>query len=87
MRAVRFSILCHGFVIGTNTDPSIDMSSLAISVNSVATMLKTFFNDLAEPLVPRYLHAELMEAEGEVTCQLRCFGGISFVVIVSFLCH
>ncbi|XP_076471931.1 rho GTPase-activating protein 190-like isoform X2 [Babylonia areolata] len=45
-------------------DPNVDILSLDIPINAVATVLKSFFNDLSEPLVPRALHAELMEAAG-----------------------
>ena len=39
-----------------------DILSLDIPVNAIATVLKSFFNDLTEPLVPRFLHDELIEA-------------------------
>lgn len=45
-------------------DPNVDILSLDVPVSAIATVLKSFFNDLTEPLVPRFLHAELMEAAG-----------------------
>ncbi|XP_033752621.1 rho GTPase-activating protein 5-like [Pecten maximus] len=42
-------------------DPSQDIKSLEIQVNAVATVLKNFFNE-TEPLIPSYLHDELLEA-------------------------
>jgi hypothetical protein len=42
----------------------VDINTLDVPVSAIATVLKSFFNDLAEPLVPSFLHAELMEAAG-----------------------
>ena len=44
------------------SDPNVDIHSLDIPVNAVATALKGFFSELAEPLVPSRLHDELIEA-------------------------
>ncbi len=38
-----------------------DIHTLDIPVNAVATALKGFFSDLPEPLVPNYFYDELME--------------------------
>lgn len=46
------------------SDPNVDIAALEIPVNAVATVLKSFFNDLTEPLVPTFLHDELIEAAG-----------------------
>ena len=43
-------------------DPYVDIQSLDIPVNAVATALKGFFSELAEPLVPTYLHNDMIEA-------------------------
>ncbi|CAE1156293.1 ARHGAP5 [Acanthosepion pharaonis] len=45
-------------------DPSVDIQSLDIQVNAVATALKGFFNDLMEALLPSTLINELTEASG-----------------------
>lgn len=45
------------------SDPSLDIHTLDIQVNAVATVLKNFFND-TEPLIPPSLHDELLEAAG-----------------------
>lgn len=45
------------------SDPSLDIHTLDIQVNAVATVLKNFFND-TEPLIPPGLHDELLEAAG-----------------------
>ncbi|XP_062601720.1 rho GTPase-activating protein 190-like isoform X2 [Saccostrea cucullata] len=49
-------------------DPSIDIHSLDIQVNAVATVLKNFIND-TEPLIPPSLHDELLEAAAKITEQ------------------
>lgn len=46
------------------TDSTVDISSLEIQVNAVATVLKAFFADLTDPLVPVNLYDELKEASG-----------------------
>ncbi|XP_074660547.1 rho GTPase-activating protein 190-like [Tubulanus polymorphus] len=43
-------------------DTNIPIGVLDIPVNAVATALKTFFSELAEPLVPSHLYDELIEA-------------------------
>ena len=48
------------------SDPNVDILSLDIPVNAIATVLKSFFNDLTEPLVPRFLHDELIEAASKL---------------------
>ena len=53
----RILILCH-------SDPHVDFHSLDIPVNAVATALKQFFSDLAEPVIPAYHYGELTEAAG-----------------------
>ncbi|XP_053384790.1 rho GTPase-activating protein 190-like isoform X4 [Mercenaria mercenaria] len=45
-----------------NEDSNVDISSLDIQVNAVATVLKAFFADLSDPLVPMSLYDELIEA-------------------------
>ena len=45
------------------TDPCVDIRSLDIQVNTVATVLKAFFKD-TEPLIPSFLQEELLEAAG-----------------------
>lgn len=47
-------------------DPSLDIHTLDIQVNAVATVLKNFFND-TEPLIPPSLHDELLEAAANIT--------------------
>ncbi|KAL3841673.1 hypothetical protein ACJMK2_019787 [Sinanodonta woodiana] len=47
-----------------NEDSNVDISTLEIQVNAVATVLKAFFNDLSDPLVPVALYDELIEASG-----------------------
>lgn len=47
-------------------DPSVDIQSLDIQVNAVATALKGFFNDLMEALLPSTLINELTEASGKL---------------------
>lgn len=47
-------------------DPSLDIHTLDIQVNAVATVLKNFFND-TEPLIPPSLHDELLEAAAKIT--------------------
>ncbi|XP_071121555.1 rho GTPase-activating protein 190-like isoform X18 [Mytilus edulis] len=42
-------------------DPNVDIRSLDIQVNTVATVLKSFFKD-TEPLIPPQLQEELLEA-------------------------
>ncbi|VDI61758.1 Hypothetical predicted protein [Mytilus galloprovincialis] len=42
-------------------DPNVDIRSLDIQVNTVATVLKSFFKD-TEPLIPPNLQEELLEA-------------------------
>ncbi|XP_061181270.1 rho GTPase-activating protein 190-like isoform X2 [Saccostrea echinata] len=49
-------------------DPSIDIHSLDIQVNAVATVLKNFIND-TEALIPPSLHDELLEAAAKITEQ------------------
>lgn len=44
-------------------DPNVDIRSLDIQVNTVATVLKSFFKD-TEPLIPPNLQEELLEAAG-----------------------
>lgn len=44
-------------------DPNVDIRSLEIQVNTVATVLKAFFKD-TEPLIPSSLQEELLEAAG-----------------------
>lgn len=46
-------------------DSSINISSLEINVNAVATALKKFFSDLAEPLIPIHLNEELVIADSK----------------------
>ncbi|PVD34051.1 hypothetical protein C0Q70_05313 [Pomacea canaliculata] len=52
------------FINKFKEDPNVDIAALEIPVNAVATVLKSFFNDLTEPLVPTFLHDELIEAAG-----------------------
>jgi len=42
---------------------NIDISTIDIGINAVATALKGFFSDLAEPLIPAYLNQELVVAD------------------------
>nr|XP_022293223.1 rho GTPase-activating protein 190-like isoform X5 [Crassostrea virginica] len=49
-------------------DPSVDIRTLDIQVNAVATVLKNFFND-TEPLITPSLHDELLEAAEKITEQ------------------
>lgn len=46
-------------------DKAIDIHSIDIGVNAVATALKGFFSDLSEPLVPAYLNQELVVADSK----------------------
>ncbi|XP_005097825.1 rho GTPase-activating protein 35 isoform X2 [Aplysia californica] len=43
-------------------DPNVDISTLEIPVNAIATLLKSFFSDLSEALIPSALCDELLEA-------------------------
>ena len=44
-----------------------DISSLDIQVNAVATVLKAFFADLSDPLIPASLYTELKDASGRLS--------------------
>lgn len=58
-----------------------DILSLDIPVSAIATVLKSFFNDLAEPLVPRFLHDELMEAASKPAIDGKaCMWNLGFIV-------
>ena len=46
-------------------DPMMEVVNLEIPVNAVATLLKSFFSDLPDALIPTALCGELMEAAGE----------------------
>ena len=46
------------------SDPNVDISTLEIQVNAVATVLKGFFMDLTDPLIPQSLYEELIHAAG-----------------------
>ena len=46
------------------SDSNVDILGLDIQVNAVATVLKAFFSDLTDPLVPVALYDELIEASG-----------------------
>lgn len=46
----------------SSSDPNVDIHSLDIPVNAVATALKGFFSELNEALIPSYLHNEMIEA-------------------------
>ncbi|CAL1547999.1 unnamed protein product [Lymnaea stagnalis] len=50
------------FVNKFAVDPNVDISTLEIPVNAIATLLKSFFSDLSEALIPEKLCDELMEA-------------------------
>ncbi|KAH9518728.1 Rho GTPase-activating protein 5 [Bulinus truncatus] len=50
------------FVTKFALDPNVDISTLEIPVNAIATLLKSFFSDLSEALIPEKLCDELMEA-------------------------
>ncbi|GFN96255.1 rho GTPase-activating protein 190-like protein [Plakobranchus ocellatus] len=50
------------FVRKFNEDPNMEVSDLEIPVNAVATLLKSFFSDLPDALIPTALCGELMEA-------------------------
>ena len=58
-----YKIICHCCCIFS--DPAVDFRSLDIPVNAVATALKGFFGDLAEPLIPTHYHNELLDTCGE----------------------
>ncbi|KAK7491424.1 hypothetical protein BaRGS_00017253 [Batillaria attramentaria] len=84
------------FVAKFNEDPQVDIASLEIPVNAVATVLKSFFNELSEPLVPRFLHEELMEAAGvpDKSSRLLMLRGVvkklpdqNFEVLKYLICH
>ena len=47
------------------TDPNVDIRSLDIQVNTVATVLKAFFKD-TEALIQMNLQEELLEAAGMI---------------------
>jgi len=51
------------FLSKYNEDPQVDIPSLEIPVFPIATVLKSFFSDLNEALVPSALCDELMEAQ------------------------
>ena len=48
-------------------DPSLNIHDLDIPVNAVATALKGFFADLADPLIPCHTTDELLKVYGEFT--------------------
>ncbi|BFZ15995.1 hypothetical protein BsWGS_19034 [Bradybaena similaris] len=50
------------FVNKFSADPNVDVVTLEIPVNAVATLLKSFFSDLSDALIPAHLCDELMEA-------------------------
>ena len=50
------------FLLRTVDGHQLDIRALDIPVNAVATALKTFFADLAEPLIPPRLMDDLVEA-------------------------
>ena len=58
-------------------DPTVDIPSLDIPVNAVATALKQFFSDLPEPLIPPYLLEELKEATGKWFNKIDVINNIS----------
>lgn len=60
-----FEVKCPDCVFCVS-DSSVDISSLDIQVNAVATVLKAFFADLTDPLVPLSLYHELIEASGKI---------------------
>lgn len=47
------------------SDHSIDLIVMDVAVNAVAGALKAFFADLPDPLIPYFLHPELVEAASE----------------------
>ena len=51
-------------VLDVFTDSTVDIPTLEIQVNAVATVLKAFFADLTDPLVPVQLYDELSDASG-----------------------
>ncbi|XP_064602991.1 rho GTPase-activating protein 35-like isoform X2 [Liolophura sinensis] len=59
-------------------DSNLDISSLDIQVNAVATALKGFFSDLIEPLIPPSLYEELFEAARipQKSCKLVALRGV-----------
>ena len=60
-----WSLLTDSTVCVRVSDSNVDISSLDIQVNAVATVLKAFFSELADPLVPVSYYDELFEASGE----------------------
>ncbi|OWF54503.1 Rho GTPase-activating protein 190 [Mizuhopecten yessoensis] len=74
-------------------DPIQDIKILEIQVNAVATVLKNFFNE-TEPLIPSYLHDELLEAAEMPTGRLLALRGVlkklhpvNFEVLKYFITH
>ena len=56
-----------------SSDPNCDIESLEIPVNAVATLLKSFFSELSEALIPSSLCDELLEAAGESCYHFEVF--------------
>lgn len=46
----------------------LDINSIDVGVNAVATALKGFFSDLSEPLIPSHLNDGLVVADSKSTC-------------------
>jgi hypothetical protein len=45
-------------------DPDVDIAALEIPITVIATVVKNFFNDLSEALIPSSLYEELVKAVG-----------------------